>query len=87
MPNLHGNNQYGEKHCLSYDFQYDWLIINVYILDPSDDQLREAFTQYGREKNGSGLSAVEQLARLNAEFPLFNIKCVCSLSSPGHWYI
>jgi hypothetical protein len=56
--------------------------INI-ILDPSDDELRVAFTQYGREKNGSGLSAVEQLARLNAEFPLLNIKYVCSLIVPG----
>jgi hypothetical protein len=48
----------------------------MHTIDPSDDEFREAFAQYGREKNGSGLSAVEQLARLNVEFPRLNIQCV-----------
>ena len=44
--------------------------------DPPDDELRAAFEQYGREKNGTGLNASEQLARLNRDFPGINIKCV-----------
>jgi len=43
-------------------------------VDPTDDEFRAAFLRYAREKNGSGLSAVEQLDRLNAEFPLLNMK-------------
>lgn len=48
-------------------------------VDPSDDEFRVAFQQYGREKNGSGLSAAEQLARLSAEFPQLDIKLAVHL--------
>lgn len=44
--------------------------------DPPDEELRAAFEQYGREKNGSGLSADEQLSRLNDQFPMLDIKYV-----------
>ncbi|KAF7970556.1 hypothetical protein HWV62_23735 [Athelia sp. TMB] len=37
---------------------------------PPDDELIAAFIQYGKEKNGSGLNAEEQLARLEKEFGL-----------------
>ncbi|KAH7929145.1 hypothetical protein BV22DRAFT_1029764 [Leucogyrophana mollusca] len=37
---------------------------------PPDDELRAAFAQYSRENNGSGLSADDQMARLNKEFNL-----------------
>jgi hypothetical protein len=40
------------------------------VIDPDDDTLRCAFQQYSREKNGSGLNANEQLARLEKEFGL-----------------
>jgi hypothetical protein len=42
--------------------------------DPPDDELIAAFEQFGREKNGSGLSADEQLSRLNVQFPRLDIK-------------
>jgi hypothetical protein len=44
--------------------------------DPSDDELRAAFKQYGREKNGTGLNASEQLERLGRDFPGLDIKWV-----------
>ena len=42
------------------------------LYNPSDDEFRGALARYGQEKNGSSLSAVKQLARLNVEFPLLN---------------
>lgn len=44
--------------------------------DPPDDELRAAFEQFSREKNGSGLSGNEQLIRLNNQFPDLNIRYV-----------
>jgi hypothetical protein len=50
------------------------------ISDPPDEELRAAFEQFSREKSGSGLSANEQLMRLNEQFPELNIQYVCQTS-------
>jgi hypothetical protein len=44
--------------------------------DPPDDELRAAFEQFSREKNGSGLNGNEQLIRLNNLFPELDIRYV-----------
>jgi hypothetical protein len=44
--------------------------------DPPDNELRAAFEQFSREKNGSGLSGNEQLIRLNKQFPELDIRYV-----------
>jgi hypothetical protein len=41
---------------------------------PPDSELRAAFEQFSREKNGSGLSGNEQLIRLNELFPELDIR-------------
>jgi hypothetical protein len=51
--------------------QYDGVVC---IPDPPDSELQAAFEQFSREKSGSGLSAAEQLVRLNVWFPQLNIK-------------
>jgi len=61
----------------------------IYILcisDPPDDELQAMFEQFSQEKSGSGLSANEQLMRLNEQFPKFNIQCVFQIySQPIFW--
>lgn len=47
---------------------------NECISDPADSELRAAFEEFSREKNGSGLSATEQLDRLSIQFPQLDIK-------------
>ncbi|KAG1739726.1 hypothetical protein EDB19DRAFT_1908748 [Suillus lakei] len=37
---------------------------------PKDDAFRAAFQQYSQEKNGSGLTADEQIVRIEKEFGL-----------------
>lgn len=46
--------------------------------DPPDEDLLAAFQQYSREKNGSGLNAEEQLARLKVAYPAMHLKYVVS---------
>jgi len=51
--------------------------------DPPDNELRAAFEQFSREKNGSGLSGNEQLVRLNEQFPELDIRYVFHI----HFYM
>ena len=76
MPNQSGHNQYGKKHCESQGCNSRSKMVSdiKHIIDPSDDELHAAFQQYGCEKNGSGLSIDEQLARLGLDFPQLDIK-------------
>jgi hypothetical protein len=46
----------------------------ISLADPEDSELRAAFEEFSREKNGSGLSVTEQLDRLNIQFPNLDIK-------------
>lgn len=66
---------YSLKSCISKLLTYI-----LCISDPPDEELRAAFEQFSREKSGSGLSANEQLMRLNGQFPELNIQCVCQTS-------
>ena len=50
-------------------------------IDPSDEELVEAFSQYGREKNGSGLSAAEQMAQLSQPWHPINPVPLCPIVS------
>lgn len=59
---------------VSKDQSYNSRCETGYIPDPADSELWAAFDQFSQEKNGSGLSAAEQLDRLNAQFPLLDIK-------------
>ena len=68
MPNSSGANQYGMKECTTMALQC-WNI-DLFHLDPSDEQLRAQFQQYGWENAGSGLTWQEQQARLKATFNL-----------------
>lgn len=42
-------------------------LTSSYPATPADDVLRERFLQYAKEKNGSGLTAAEQIARLRSD--------------------
>ena len=64
------------KHvCLFDSFSSEMLTCNTFP-DPPDNELRAAFEQFSREKNGTGLSGDEQLIRLNKQFPELNIRYV-----------
>lgn len=64
-------NQYGVKDC-EYFLRLSGqnLLMTRKWLDPTKVELQAAFQQYGREKNGSGLSTKEQLVRIKLEFGL-----------------
>lgn len=48
-----------------------WIyFLTSFLTDPPDEELITAFIQYSKEKDGSGLTADEQLARLDEEFGL-----------------
>jgi len=86
MSNPSGSNQHGPaKEYMPWNTN---LLCNIsrcetieYIPDPMDSKLWAAFEEFSQEKNGSGLSATEQLDRLSIQFPRLDIKWV-SHSSP-----
>src|SRR5882672_3105119 len=69
----------GPKYVCTPEISYIQVIYILFNSDPPDDELQAMFEQFSQENSGSGLSANEQLMRLNEQYPKFNIRCVIQI--------
>jgi hypothetical protein len=59
----------GKPKIVSFGFKVSNWSNNIYI-DPPDDDLHTAFTEFARENSGAGLEWQDQVARLKQDFGL-----------------